>query len=240
MSETKKSAAMEAAEAAKLQAEAAMLQAQARKFEAEALRAAAEAETAQSFTRVSALQVAEAEREAREIAANDWRNNTYWFDGEVTRGSVSTCIDRLTHWDRMEPDSAWTIMFNSPGGQVIAGMALFDFLRAMSAKGHHITTVVRGYAASMAGILLQAGDERIIGPESYLMIHEISAGTGGKIGEIQDAVKFYETICDRVVDIFVKRSGKCSRAVFIKNWKRQDWWLTSEQTVRFGFADKIG
>ena len=84
------------------------------------------------------------------------------------------------------------------------------------------------------------GDVRVMGRESYLMIHEISAGAGGKIGEINDAVKFYERVCERVVDIFVSRSGgKCSRAQFKKNWNRADWWIDSAEALRWGFVDAV-
>ena len=234
---------------AKLEAEAQQALANAEQARANARKAEAEAASAQEMltaqrisTQMGQLQLAETKYQFEMEQARDYRHHTYWFNLDVKDSSVDACIQQLTLWDRMDETGTapFTVIFRSPGGQVIPGMALFDFLRAMSAKGHEITTVVRGYAASMAGILLQAGDHRIIGPESYLMIHEISAGTGGKIGEIQDAVKFYEMLCERVVDIFVKRSGgKCTSANFKKHWTRIDWWLSSEDTVRYGFADEI-
>jgi ATP-dependent protease ClpP protease subunit len=92
----------------------------------------------------------------------------------------------------------------------------------------------------MAGILLQSGDHRWIGRQSYLMIHEISAGAGGKIGELKDSVEFFDAICKRVVSIFVDRSeGKCTKARFVKGWTRTDWWLMSEDAHKLGFVDEI-
>lgn len=228
------------AEANQARIAAARMNAEIGKLAAEARKANAEALAAEHGAEVARMQRAEYEHAFAVEQTKDSRHHVYWFSTPVSDAAVQLCVKQLTTWHRMHPDAGFEIVFNSPGGSVIAGMALFDFLRSMSAQGHHITTVVRGYAASMAGILLQAGDTRKIGPESYLMIHEISAGTAGKIGEIKDDVKFYETVCSRVVDIFVNRSGgKCTKAKFIKNWTRIDWWLTSEETLALGFADEI-
>jgi ATP-dependent Clp endopeptidase proteolytic subunit ClpP len=225
---------------AKLVAEARKLDAEARKAEAEAENARLGSEFQQVSLDMSKLQLAEMEYTAKAEQARDERHHVYWFTGVVTDTAVKACIARLTQWDRLDPTCDIKIVFNSPGGSVVDGMALFDFIVALRER-HHVTTEVRGYAASIAGILLQAGTKRVIGPESYLMIHEISAGTMGKIGEIKDSVKFYDMVCARVVDIFVNRSGgRCSKEHFKANWERIDWWLTSEEAVALGFADEVG
>ena len=61
------------------------------------------------------------------------------------------------------------IVFSSPGGGIISGFELFDFMQDLRSKGHKITTGSLGYAASMAGILLQAGDVRWIGHQSWMI-----------------------------------------------------------------------
>jgi ATP-dependent Clp endopeptidase proteolytic subunit ClpP len=210
------------------------------RLEAETRKLLAEAAESEASAGLVNLSLESATRDHAEAAAADYRNHIFHFAGPVNAASVAQCQRTLAAWSRLSPGAPVEIVFNSPGGSVIDGMALWDYLQHFKKKGHHLTTSCRGYAASMGGILLQAGDVRRLGSESYLMIHEISAGTGGKIGEIQDAVKFYERICERVVDIFVNRSGgKCSKATFIKNWKRQDWWLSSDEALKFGFIDEV-
>ena len=160
--------------------------AEADKVAAEALRAALDAEERE-------LILKSRRRDHALDAADDYYHKTYWFDRQVDAATVKDCIRVLRTWDRVEPTCDITVIFNSPGGSVIHGMALFDEMVTLSQRGggqHKLTTVVRGYAASMGGILLQAGDKRVCGKESYLMIHEIAAGTGGKIGELKDDVKF--------------------------------------------------
>lgn len=244
---TKTTAPSKAAAEKRALAEAAKFEAEAELARANAAEAVVEREIAQARLRQEQATAAHAEivrrsaeREEAEYLATDRRNHVYNFFSDVTGTSVTNCIATLASWSRLEPGCPITIIFNSPGGSVIHGMALWDFLTELKGKGHHLTTVACGYAASMAGILLQVGDTRVIGRESYLMIHELSAGAAGKIGEIQDSVKFYEKVGERIIDLFVKRSGgKTSRAVFIKNWLRQDWWLSSDEVMQRGFADEV-
>lgn len=168
----------------------------------------------------------------------------HYFDGFVGEKSVYAALNTLAAWDRAHPDCDMNITINSPGGSVIDGMHLFDQLTAYSRrKGgrHKVTITVRGYAASMAAILLQAADERVIGPESYLLVHEVSAGASGKIGELKDDLKWYEKMCDRIAHIFVERSsGLVTAEQFKSNWERKDWWLDSEESLELGFVDRIG
>lgn len=241
-----KSPALEAAEIVKLEAEAAAASAQAAKDAAIAVKE-------QNNAAISAITLAERVRVEELTKVQDHYVFHHTFDGPVKPESVYGLLNSMSAWDRQNPDSAWTIDICSPGGSVISGMHLFDQIVKYSKRGggnHHITITVRGYAASMAGILLQAADTRRIGPESYLMIHEIASGTGGKIGEIKDDVKWYEKVCSRIVDIFVERSAEASRenpdikpiqkAVFKKNWERIDWWLDSTESLKHGFVDEIG
>jgi ATP-dependent Clp endopeptidase proteolytic subunit ClpP len=216
------------AEAEKALAEAAYHKAQARKAEAEA--------------RKAELDLVAAEEKEQARLKSDDQLRLYQFNEQVSAGSVGKCMSQLRLWDRLDPECDIEIIFNSPGGSVIDGMALLDLIVRMSKRGggkHLITVGAQGYAASMAGILLQSGDVRWLGRQSYLMIHEVSAGASGKIGEIKDEVKFLDAICARVVDIFVERSGKISKKTFINKWTRQDWWLLSDEALKLGFVDEV-
>lgn len=172
----------------------------------------------------------------------------YLFAAAVYNDAVENCLAQLAIWHRLdELENKYrpmSIIIDSPGGSVIDGMHLFDQIVCYSERGggkHKVTITVRGYAASMAGILLQAADERVIGPESYLMIHEVSSFAQGKIGELKDEIKFLDKISERVAALFVERSNKKMTLIkFKKAWERQDWWLTSKEAYDLGFVDRIG
>jgi len=234
----------EAALIAKLRAEEEELKSQQELRKAEIAKVLAEAKREEHEAAVAAISRKERERIEELTAVADHYVFHHNFDGPVGSNSVAVALQTINAWHRLHPDSKWTITMNSPGGSVIEGMHLFDALTAYSKRGggtHEITMVVRGYALSMAAILLQAVDKRVIGPESYLLIHEVSAAAMGKIGEMKDDMKWYEKICERISTIFVQRSnGKISKTKFKSNWTRKDWWLSSDEALALGFVDEIG
>ena len=209
-----------------------------KKLEADARKANAEAYAFELEGAVGDLQLAGAVRMEAERLASDKYHHVFNYVGVIDQNSVSICMSALTTWDRLDPNCSIEIVFNSPGGSVMAGMALFDHIQEIRRAGHKVTTVSNGYAASMAGILLQAGDVRVIGKESYVLIHEISTGAVGKIGELEDVVEFVNKIQDRVLNIFADRSKKPA-GYFKKRWTRKDWWLNSDECLEIGFVDKV-
>ena len=195
-------------------------------------------------------------RQEKLALASNHYHHVYDFADEVSQDSVETCLAQLAIWDRLEPgqrDEAgnliepgcdMTIVMDSNGGSVIDGMHLFDDIVAYSLRGggnHKVTMRVRGWAASMAGILLQSADVRVVGPESWVMIHEVSAWQGGSLGKLKDHMDWLNAMSDRIADIFVKRSGgKTSREQFDVLWSRKEKYLDSAEVMAHGFADKIG
>lgn len=173
-----------------------------------------------------------------ELSQDDFYN-VYRFRGAVGGSSVAGCIEVLSSWNRTRPGEDITLVFNSPGGDVVAGMELYDFLTELKADGHHLTTVARGIAASMAGVLLQAGNRRIMGAEASLLIHQGSFGASGSVGEVMDTVEWVKKLQQRILDILSGRS-EMKRADIAKRWERKDWWLTSDEALKYGFVDEVG
>jgi ATP-dependent Clp protease protease subunit len=131
-----------------------------------------------------------------------------------------------------------TLEINSPGGYVLAGFALYDSLLEARAAGLKITTKCYGYAASMAGVMMQAGTKRIMTPNSWFMVHEMSAGAIGKFSELQDEVDLVSRMMDQGLAILADRSTLSQKQ--IKNRaSRRDWWMSAAEAVKYGFADSI-
>ena len=140
---------------------------------------------------------------------------------------------------QLNADAPITLQINTPGGDVIAGLGLYDTLRTIAGQGHHITTVVRGYAASMGAVLFQAGDLRLIGAESEIMLHELSAGSYGKASSIKDDSEFYDRLNSKLFDILA-RKAKVKKKVLVDRTERRDAWLDAKTAVELGLADRIG
>ena len=170
--------------------------------------------------------------------ASDERNFLYRFNDKVSKDTVRHCMETLTEWHRLDPECAIEIIFSSPGGSIIDGFELFDFLQDLRNKGHHLTTGTLGYAASMAGVLLQAGDVRWVGQQAWIMIHRAAFGAWGKTYEIEDEVKFIQRIEERILAIFTSRSNLTKNKIK-RNWDRKDWWISADEALTMNLVDEI-
>jgi len=156
----------------------------------------------------------------------------------IAGGNVDIWINQLEHWERRDPAKPIVIRINSPGGGVLDGFALFDTILRLRRKGHRVTTHGLGMVASLATILMQAGDERVLDANAWFMIHEISTKIQGNTSEVMDAVKFQNKLEDRLLNILAERStlsvGQISR-----RWKRTDDWMSAQEAKKFGFIDRV-
>lgn len=225
---------------AKAAAESQKFLAEARRADAEVEAFAEEARTRRAQADVAEITAVVTKKEHDRSLAADRENNIYRFAGAVSDDSVAKAMDYLSRWDRLNPGAPLELQFYSLGGSVLAGLALWDFLEHIKAQGHTITTVINGVAASMAGILAQVGDVRVMGKESWLMIHEVAFGAQGKVGEVEDTTEWVKMVCKRVVSIFVSRSGgKMTPAKFKALWTRKDAWISSDEALKLGFVDEV-
>lgn len=211
-------------EAKKNESESKRIDAEARKLVAEAATAELEAEVLYRIR-------------DREMCSDE-ENHLYRFSREISRFSVEACMVKLTQWHRQNEKCPIEIVFSSPGGSIIDGFELFDFIQELRHSGHIITTGSLGMAASMAGVLLMAGDKRWIGHQSWLMIHRAAFGAIGKTFEIEDEVKLVKRIEERIVDIFTSRS-KLTKSKIKRNWDRKDWWIDADECLELNLVDEI-
>ncbi len=174
-----------------------------------------------------------------ETTSQNIHNRIYDFIGVVHTDTTERAIQILSRW-RRQNDEPITFRISSPGGSVIDGLALYDFLLGLRKKVE-VRTVVLGIAASMATILLQAGTHRVVGPNSRILIHEIQAEHEGKLtlSEMEDQTKLFDIINQNLYTILSERSGVPVKDIQTKA-KRRDWWLSADEVVKKGFADEIG
>lgn len=131
-----------------------------------------------------------------------------------------------------------TVYFNSGGGSVSSGLAIYDLFQVL---GQDVTTIVNGTAASMAAVLLAAGTKgkRMALPHSLIMIHQPSVGglprADGTDMEIHN--KQMQLCKKRLTAILAKH---CERDFHdIAKFLERDHWMTAEEALEFGLIDKI-
>lgn len=178
------------------------------------------------------------EREERRKAASDERNFTYRFVDSVRESSVQKCVITLEQWARRAPGQAFTIVMDSPGGSVFDGFHLIDSLTYLRKHGHHITIVVKGMAASMGGVILQAADRRVITENSFMHIHELAGMAYGKVSDVEDEMKLWKMLADKGDELLASRSTMTKKQIQNK-MKRREWWMDSATAKALGFVDEI-
>lgn len=200
-------------------------------FQAEAQRATAEA-------RGHELKNIVYQAEVDDRMASLEMSHIYPFYTPVLGSTVAKAMAELHVMAQKDPECPITIVFNSPGGLVTEGFAFYDFLRDLSAQGHPITTKCIGAAASMGAVLMQAGDERIMTPTSFMMVHEISGGDEGTVAQLKDTIAIVERFQEKALDILTE-NAKITRAALKKKWVKTDWFLDANEALKHGFIDRI-
>lgn len=221
------------AEVAKFQAEAGYFAAQAKLIEVQTKKE-------DFIAKQHEFAADEARRLHDTITSSNDQNRVYDYIGPVSTTTTENCMATLGRWKRQSKDPI-IIRISSPGGSVIDGLALYDFIEGIKAYGINVRVVVLGIAASMAGVLLQAAsvNGRVVGPNARFMIHEISGGSIGKLSDMEDETKMYKSLNEQLYDLLAKRSKMSRQEIGLKA-KKRDWWMDAKQALEAGFADEVG
>lgn len=126
------------------------------------------------------------------------------------------------------------VQINSPGGDVWDGVAIFNALRAHPAR---VTTRVDGMAASIASVVAQAGDHRVMLSGAQMMIHEAWGLAMGPAVELRQFADLLDKQSDVIASIYAERSGG-SEATF-RRMMADETWMTAAETVAAGLADEL-
>jgi ATP-dependent Clp protease protease subunit len=160
-----------------------------------------------------------------------------FFTEEVNSESCNTLIQYLLCLEAEDLDAEITLYINTPGGEVVSGLAAYDTLRLMKCP---IRTVCIGTAASMGSILFLAGDKREMLPHTKIMIHDpLIAGLSGsrKALELEKEAARLLELREVTGGIIADRSGRSLEEVYEKT--KEDTFLTAQQALEFGIATKI-
>lgn len=208
------------------------------KHPAEVAKLKAERGALEALARVRGVEADVMEREKDVMDAQPHEARIFTFNDRVSAVSVAQCIHEVGVWTRRDDARPIEIVFNSPGGSVFEGLALFDFIRTVRSGGTRVDTTAIGMAASMGGVLLQAGEVRTMSSHSYLMIHEVASGSIGKVSEMEDELKLANRLQTRLVEILAERSSMNASGIRRK-WKKTDWWLDAAEAFELGFVDRV-
>ena len=145
-------------------------------------------------------------------------------------------IAQLLFLDAEDPERDVYIYVNSPGGGVYAGLAIYDTIQHMRAP---VSTFAVGIAASMAAVLVAAGEKgkRAALPNARIMIHQPSGGSQGTAADIEIAAKEILYTRKRLNEIMAKHTGQSLEQV--ADDVDRDRFMSPEEAVEYGLIDRI-
>jgi ATP-dependent Clp protease protease subunit len=145
-------------------------------------------------------------------------------------------IAQLLFLDAEDPERDVYIYVNSPGGGVYAGLAIYDTIQHMRAP---VSTFAVGIAASMAAVLVAAGEKgkRAALPNARIMIHQPSGGSQGTAADIEIAAKEILYTRKRLNEIMAKHTGQTLERV--ADDVDRDRFMSPEEAVEYGLIDRV-
>ena len=129
-----------------------------------------------------------------------------------------------------------TLVINSPGGSVTAGLAIFDTMRGLNCD---VSTVCLGMTASMGAFLLAAGTrgKRYAMPNSEVMIHQVMGGASGQAVDVQIAAQRMVRMKENLNTLLADFTGQPLERIQVDT--DRDYFMTAREAVEYGMVDGI-
>ena len=159
------------------------------------------------------------------------------FLGVPIDDTVANIIQaQLLFLESTDPTKDIQIYFNSPGGSVYAGLGIYDTMQYISAD---VATICTGMAASMAAVLMTAGQKgkRSALKHSRIMIHQPMGGAQGQASDIEITAREILKIKKELYTIIAEHSGQTLEQ--IEKDSDRDHWMTAQEAVDYGMIDEI-
>nr|WP_308430879.1 ATP-dependent Clp protease proteolytic subunit [Deinococcus metalli] len=149
---------------------------------------------------------------------------------------ANSIVAQLLLLDSQNPEQEIQMYINCPGGEVYAGLAIYDTMRYIKAP---VSTICVGIAMSMGSVLLMAGDKgkRLALPNSRIMIHQGSAGFRGNTPDLEVQAKEVLHLRDRLVSIYHKHTD-LPHEKLLRDMER-DYFMSAEEAKQYGLIDSV-
>jgi ATP-dependent Clp protease protease subunit len=145
-------------------------------------------------------------------------------------------VGQLLFLEAEDPEKDISLYVNSPGGEVYAGLAIYD---AMQHVRPDVSTICFGMGMSAAAMIVAAGapGKRFALPNAKLMIHQGSAGFRGAPTDVSIAAREVESTTRQMADIIARHSGREPEQVL--DDIDRDRFMTPAEAVEYGLVDEV-
>ena len=166
------------------------------------------------------------------------KDRVIFINGEISTEMSHVIVAQLLFLESENPDKDISLYINSPGGEVTAGMAIYDTMQFIKPD---VQTIVMGQACSMGSLLAQAGakDKRMILPTARHMIHQPSGGSRGQATDMLIQVTEILKMKQVLTEIYVRHNSAGKTFEQFSADMERDNFMSAQEAVDYGLADKI-
>ena len=173
---------------------------------------------------------------AYDIYSRLLKDRIIFLGDQVNEHTANLVVAQMLFLENQDADKDIIFYINSPGGNVSDGLAIYDTMQFVKCD---IQTVGIGLQASMGAFLLSSGakGKRFALPNSRIMIHQPSAGTRGKVTDMEIDLKESIRLKKLLNEVLAKNTGqKYSK---VESDAERDYWMTAEEARVYGLVDKV-
>lgn len=164
------------------------------------------------------------------------KDRIIFLGGPIDDELSNLIVAQLLFLEAEDQNKEIKMYINSPGGQVYAGMAIYDTMHYVKPK---VSTICIGLAASMAAFLLAGGEKgkRYSLPNSRILIHQPMGGAQGQASDIKIQAEEILKIREEINKILAKNTGQNIKT--IEQDTDRDNYMRSDEALKYGIIDKI-
>jgi len=164
------------------------------------------------------------------------KNRIVFLGSPINDQVANLVVAQLLYLSREDPEGGIQMYINCPGGQVYAGMAIYDTMRMVPNK---ISTVAVGVTASFGTVLLAAGEkgQRYALPHATIHMHQPLGGAQGQASDIEIQAKEILRLKERLNEILAEATGQDIETI-VRDTER-DYYMSAREAVDYGLVDKV-
>ncbi len=155
---------------------------------------------------------------------------------DINQPTANLVVAQLLYLDREDSERPMQIYIHSPGGEVYAGLAIYDAMQQVAAP---VSTVAVGRTASFGTVILTAGAHglRYGLPNATIHMHQPLGGTQGQVTDMMIQVNEFMRLKTHLINIFVQHTGRDSET--IERDMDRDFFLAAQQAKDYGLIDEV-
>ena len=166
------------------------------------------------------------------------KDRVIFINGPISTEMSHVIVAQLLFLESEDPNKDIYLYINSPGGEVTAGLAIYDTMQFIKCD---VQTIAMGQACSMGSLLAQSGakGKRLILPNARHMIHQPSGGARGQATDMEIQVKEILQLKKTLIEIYMRHNTKDRTYQQLQHDMERDFFMSSQESVDYGLADMV-